>query len=94
MSAEKRVPIRQCMGCREHKPRTEMIRVVRSPEGVVSLDENGKKPGRGVYLCKEPECRKRVKKNRALERSLQTAIPPEVMQALDEASGSEPEARE
>lgn len=94
MSVPKKVPIRQCMGCREHKPKTEMIRVVRSPEGVVFLDATGKKPGRGVYLCKESACRKRVKKSRALERALNAAIPPEVTQTLDDVTGMEPETHE
>lgn len=83
MSAPKHVPVRQCMGCREHKPKTELLRVVRSPEGVVFLDATGRKPGRGVYLCKDPACRKRVSKSRALERALSASIPEEVLRALD-----------
>ena len=83
----KHVPVRQCMGCREHKPKTELLRVVRSPDGEVSLDATGRKPGRGVYLCKDPACRKRVAKSRALERALSAPVPPEVQQTLDTLTG-------
>ena len=79
----KHIPVRQCMGCREHKPKTELIRVARSPEGAVFLDITGRKPGRGVYLCNSPECRKRVLKSRALERALSAPVPPEVTESLD-----------
>lgn len=55
----KKIPMRQCLGCREMKPKRELIRVVRSPEGEISLDFRGKKPGRGAYVCPDPECLKR-----------------------------------
>lgn len=80
----KKIPMRQCLGCREMKPKRELIRVVRSPEGEISLDFRGKAPGRGVYVCPDPECLKKAQKTRALERSLDTAIPPEVYEALAE----------
>lgn len=78
----KKVPLRQCLGCREMKPKRELIRVVKSPEGQVSLDAKGKLPGRGAYLCPDPACLKRVKKSRALERALSTAMPEEVYEGL------------
>lgn len=71
----KKVPVRQCLGCREQKAKNELLRVVRSPEGVVSLDLRGKAPGRGAYLCRSPECLRRAVKSRALERSLGEAVP-------------------
>ena len=80
----KKVPLRQCVGCREHKEKPQLIRVVRSPEGEISLDPRGKKPGRGAYLCPDPACLKRAVKSRALERALEAPIPPEVAQALSQ----------
>ena len=72
---QKKIPQRQCMGCRERKAKRELIRVVRSPEGVVSLDFSGKAPGRGAYLCPNPECLKKARKSKGLERSLKASIP-------------------
>ena len=66
----KKIPMRQCLGCREMKPKRELIRAVKSPEGVVSLDFKGKMPGRGAYVCVNAECLKKAKKTRALERAL------------------------
>ena len=78
----KKVPQRQCVGCRTMKDKKELIRVVRSAEGEISLDTTGKKPGRGAYLCQDGECLKKARKSRALERAFDTAIPPEVYDAL------------
>lgn len=79
----KKIPLRQCLGCREHKPKQELIRVVRSPEGSVSLDFKGKLPGRGAYVCPQPACLAKARKSRALERAFDTALPPEVYEALE-----------
>ncbi|HHT17808.1 MAG TPA: YlxR family protein [Papillibacter sp.] len=79
---QKKIPMRQCLGCRQMKPKRELIRVVRSPEGEISLDFKGKKPGRGAYLCPTPECLKRATKSRALERAFETSIPDDVYEAL------------
>ncbi len=78
----KKIPMRQCLGCREMKPKRELLRVVRSPEGEVSLDTRGKKPGRGAYVCPNADCLKKAVKTRALSRALETEIPDEVMQRL------------
>ena len=78
----KTVPLRQCIGCREQKPKTELIRVVRSPEGSVALDLRGKSPGRGAYLCRSGACLKRAVKSRALERALELPIPEEIWTRL------------
>lgn len=79
----KKIPMRQCLGCREMKQKRELIRVVRSPEGEISLDFRGKKPGRGAYVCPNEVCLKRIRKSRALERAFSTAIPAEVYDALE-----------
>ena len=78
----KKIPLRQCLGCREMKPKKELIRVVRSPEGEISLDFKGKKPGRGAYVCPNAECLRRAVKSRALDRALEVKIPDEVMERL------------
>ena len=79
---QKKIPQRQCMGCRERKPKRDMIRIVRTPEGVVSQDFGGKMNGRGAYICPETECLKKVQKSKALERSLEVPIPDEVFERL------------
>lgn len=66
------------------KEKRELIRVVKSPEGEISLDFRGKKPGRGAYVCPSAECLKRARKTRALERAFSASIPPEVYDALEE----------
>ena len=66
------------------KPKKELIRVVRSPEGEVSLDFRGKKPGRGAYVCPDPACLAKVKKSKALERAFSAPMQPEVYAALEE----------
>ena len=78
----KKVPLRQCLGCREMKPKNELIRVVRSPAGDVTMDPAGKKPGRGAYLCNDMNCYKRVVKTNALSRAFKTQIPDDVTKEL------------
>ena len=80
----KKIPMRQCAGCREMKPKLSLIRVVRAPTGEITLDSRGKSPGRGAYLCPDPACLRRARKSRALERALDTAIPPDIDDALAE----------
>ena len=87
MQKVKKVPQRQCVGCREMKEKRSLLRVVRSPEGEVSLDFGGKKPGRGAYVCRDVECLKRARKSRALERAFETAITPEVYDAMEAELG-------
>ncbi|MEG1592879.1 MAG: YlxR family protein [Oscillibacter sp.] len=83
MTKHKKIPKRQCVGCREMKDKKFLLRVVKSPEGVVSLDFGGKKPGRGAYVCHEVACLQKARKSKALERALDTAIPPEVYDAME-----------
>ena len=80
---QKKIPQRQCMGCRERKEKRAMIRVVRTPEGEVTLDFSGKKNGRGAYLCPNPECLKKAIRSKALDRSLEVTIPQEVYDRLE-----------
>ena len=79
---QKKIPQRQCMGCRERKAKREMIRIVRGTDGVVRLDFGGKMNGRGAYICPNPECLKKVQKSKALDRSLEVTIPDEVYERL------------
>ena len=79
---QKKIPMRQCVGCREMKAKKELVRVVRSPEGEISLDFRGKAPGRGAYLCRSSECLKRAVKSRALERALSVPVPEDVWARL------------
>ena len=79
----KKIPMRQCLGCREMKEKRALIRVVKSPEGAVSLDFKGKLPGRGAYVCPNPECLKRARKSRALERAFSSLIMDEVWEGLE-----------
>ena len=78
----KKIPIRQCMGCRERKAKREMIRVVRCTDGTVTLDFSGKLNGRGAYVCPDPECLKKAIKSKSLDRSLEVTIPEEVYDRL------------
>lgn len=87
----KKVPQRQCVGCREMKPKQELIRVVRGPDGAISLDSTGKKPGRGAYVCREGDCLRRAQKSRALERAFSSQIPPEVYEELIRQRGESSE---
>ena len=78
----KKIPLRQCLGCREMKPKKELLRVARSPEGNVTLDFRGKAPGRGAYVCHNMECLKKAIKSRALERAFDAKIPEEIYEQL------------
>ena len=79
---QKKIPQRQCMGCRERKAKRELIRVVRMTDGNVSLDFSGKLNGRGSYLCPDMNCLAKARKARSLERSLEVPIPEEVYDRL------------
>lgn len=86
----RRGPERQCIGCASHRPKPELIRIVRSPEGEISLDATGKKPGRGAYICRNSACLVKAKKSRRLEKSLSVPITEEVYERLErELDGNE-----
>ncbi len=79
---EKKVPLRMCVGCREMKPKKELLRVVKAPDGAVSIDLTGRKPGRGAYVCHSAECLKKAIKQRQLERAFECALGDEVHESL------------
>lgn len=81
---QKKIPMRMCTGCGEMKPKKELVRVVKSPEGEVSLDLTGKKPGRGAYVCRSAECLKAARRARRLERAFSCRIPDTVYDRMEE----------
>ena len=92
---QKKIPMRQCLGCNEHKPKAELLRVVRSPEGEISLDFHGKKSGRGAYICPKSACFKKARKQGRIARSLEVEISDELYDILEhEVAVSEAEAAE
>lgn len=80
---KKKIPERKCLGCGESKPKIELARIVRAPDGNVSLDLTGRKPGRGAYICKSAECLKKCRKAKRIERSLEIEIPDNVWNELE-----------
>ncbi len=80
--AAKKVPMRMCVGCRVMRPKKEMLRVVRSAEGKVSIDPTGKAAGRGAYICKDIACLERAIKSRGLERAFEQKVEPELYETL------------
>lgn len=80
----KKIPLRTCAGCGEQKEKRSLVRVVRTPEGLVTVDSTGKVNGRGVYLCPDPVCLAKAKKAKRVERSLEVPIPEEVWRSLEE----------
>ena len=81
---QKKIPQRQCLGCRERKEKRELIRVVRAPDGSVSLDFRGKAPGRGAYICPDMACLKKALRSKSLDRSLEVTIPEEIYARLEQ----------
>lgn len=71
---QKKIPMRKCVGCNESKQKKELVRIVRSPEGAISVDITGKKSGRGAYICNDPECLKKARKAKRLERIFEVSI--------------------
>ena len=84
MPKPKKIPQRQCVGCRTMRDKRDLLRIVKAPDGTISLDTTGKKYGRGAYVCHDPECLKKARKSRALERTFEVAIPDPVYDALEE----------
>ena len=86
----KKIPLRKCTGCAEMKPKRELVRIVKSPEGEISLDLTGRKNGRGAYICKDAECFAKARKARRFERAFAAQIPDEVYENIEkELSGVE-----
>ena len=79
----RKIPQRQCLGCNEHKPKIELMRVVRGADGTISLDLTGKKSGRGAYICRDVECLRRARKSRRIDKNLDCDIPDEVYDKME-----------
>ena len=80
----KKIPVRRCVGCGEHFPKGELVRVLRTPDGEVTLDLTGKKSGRGAYICKKAACLKKARKSKRIESSLECTIPESVYDRMEE----------
>ncbi|WP_294496130.1 YlxR family protein [uncultured Gemmiger sp.] len=90
---QRKIPVRRCVGCNAQKPKKELVRVVRSPDGTVSVDPTGKKAGRGAYLCPNTTCLAKARKAKRLQNAFGVPVPDEVferltaeIQALEEAA--------
>ena len=87
----KKIPMRMCLGCNEMKPKKELIRAVKSPEGEISLDFNGKKSGRGAYICRSSECFEKARKGRRFEKAFSCKIDESVYEVMADELGKETE---
>lgn len=79
----KKIPSRQCVGCGAMKNKTELLRVIKTPEDTIALDTTGKQNGRGAYICFSTSCFQKAKKTKALERSLKVSIPENIYETLE-----------
>ena len=80
---QKKIPLRQCLGCNEHKPKKELLRVVRTPEGEIVLDFTGKKSGRGAYICYDSKCLKKARKTKRIDGNLGVDIPEDIYDGME-----------
>jgi hypothetical protein len=78
----KKIPVRQCIACRQEKAKNELVRVIRTPEGDICIDKTGRMNGRGAYICMSMDCYKKAVKTKAIERSLKVKISDEVYEQL------------
>ncbi len=83
MQKQKKIPLRQCLGCNEHKPKNELLRVLRTPEGEVILDFVGKKSGRGAYICYDLKCLKKARKSGRIASNLEISISDEIYEQME-----------
>ena len=83
MVAVKKIPTRRCTGCGEHFPKSELVRIVREPDGEITLDLTGKKSGRGAYICKRVDCLRKARKVSRIERSLECSVPSEIYEKIE-----------
>ena len=79
----KKIPQRQCLGCNEHFPKKDLIRVVKRPDGSVELDLVGKVSGRGAYICKSVKCLRRAAKAKRIDKSLECSVPEDVYERME-----------
>ncbi len=87
MKKPRKIPFRMCVGCQEKKNKRDLVRIVRTPEGDITLDTSGKKAGRGAYICPRQECLETAVKKKRLEKSLQQPLTPRVLQELKGSLG-------
>ena len=85
----KHIPMRMCTGCGEMKEKRQLIRVVKSSDGEISLDKTGKKNGRGAYICHNAACLKKARKNKRIERAFEVTIPDEIYDRMEEEIGAD-----
>ncbi len=81
---EKKIPMRQCVGCREERSKYDLIRIVRTPEGEMIIDRTGKQNGRGAYICKCAECFEKAVRNKGIERALKQTLGPDELKKLSD----------
>ncbi|MBR2411574.1 MAG: YlxR family protein [Clostridia bacterium] len=83
MQKKKAQPMRKCTGCNEMKEKRELVRIVRDPEGNISVDLTGKKSGRGAYICRDKKCLNAAKRAKRLDRAFECTVPDEVYERLE-----------
>ncbi len=81
---QKKIPMRKCTGCGEQKPKKELVRVVKTPDGEILLDLTGKASGRGAYICNSAECLKKARKSKRIDRTFEMTIPDEIYEQMEE----------
>lgn len=86
---QRKIPLRQCLGCNERKPKKELLRVVRTPEGEIELDFNGKRSGRGAYICHDVKCLRKARKSGRIGKNLECEIPDEVYDRMEKELSEE-----
>ncbi len=88
---QKKIPMRKCTGCGEQKPKKELVRVVKTPDGEILLDLTGKSSGRGAYICNSAECLAKAKKSKRIDRTFEMTIPEEIYEQLEAQIGKDDE---
>ena len=86
---QRKIPLRQCLGCNERKPKKELLRVVRTPEGEIELDFNGKRSGRGAYICHDVKCLRKARKSGRISKNLECESPDEVYDRMEKELSEE-----
>ncbi len=80
---QKKIPLRKCTGCGEQKPKKELVRVVKTPDGEILLDLTGKTSGRGAYICNSAECLKKARKSKRIDKTFEMTIPDEIYEQME-----------
>ncbi len=88
MPAEKKIPMRTCIACRQEKPKRDMLRIVKNAQGEIGIDFSGKAAGRGAYICDSADCIKRLRKYRLLNKAFSADVPEEVYRGIEEEYGA------